>query len=288
MGLSYLLARLADTLTDSGSWSLEERLSHLERFENAILRSDPKWWKLSGSLGKFSDNDARLLAEGADLLVAYRELPSLQRDSAVEVLKTLIHGMKWDLKTFSGASVAAPIFGVKDFPAFDWYCFSIAGCVGRFWTQIFSLPTHLELLAVAYGKALQRINILRDVREDWQRGRVYLPQNLCDVFEFGKGEPWRHPRWREFCKSYIQETRELLLQGAFFCDSIPRGSIRLRFASMMPLLIGFKTLDALERAGSWEERIKISRRDVKRLGIVALTKALFGAGVTPWARKFLR
>ncbi|MDB5037220.1 MAG: Squalene/phytoene synthase [Bacteriovoracaceae bacterium] len=283
---TYLVARYADTLVDSGSWSSEERVSHLASWENAILLKNENLWKLKGSLGKFPEKDAAFLVEGTNILKFFNKLPGTQNQFGCEVVKTLIHGMKWDLSTFAAASKSNPTYGVKEPQAFDNYCYLIAGCVGRYWVEIFRLPQNLELLAVSYGKGLQRINILRDVKEDWMRGRVYLPKTLLDSFDLSEGEPWKKNRWNEFCKQYIQETKALLIYGAHFCDSIPKVSMRLRFASMMPLMIGFETLRKLEKARSWEEPTKISRREVKRLAMVAVLKVIFGRGITSWTRRF--
>jgi phytoene synthase len=57
------------------------------------------------------------------------------------------------------------------------YCRRVAGSIGRLCLAIFesSDPARAEPLAEALGVALQLTNILRDVREDLECGRVYLP-----------------------------------------------------------------------------------------------------------------
>ncbi len=58
------------------------------------------------------------------------------------------------------------------------YCYQVAGVVGLASIHIWGFEggEETEKLAVARGVALQLTNILRDLREDAQRGRVYLPQ----------------------------------------------------------------------------------------------------------------
>jgi len=170
---------------------------------------------------------------------------------ADELLKTLYSGMRWDLSTFSQSSGKQALWGCRDDSMFDWYCFTVAGCVGRFWARAFGLDSSLELLAVEYGKALQRINVIRDVREDWDRGRVYLPQSLLAVSSAGKA-PWEDSGWKSFCDAYMKKTRAMLQIGANFCDAIPFGSFRLRYASILPLAIGWKTLGLLEENEFWK------------------------------------
>jgi len=66
------------------------------------------------------------------------------------------------------------------------YCRDVAGSIGRLSLGVFnppalrSDPKPTEELADRLGLALQLTNILRDVREDLQGGRVYLPQATLD------------------------------------------------------------------------------------------------------------
>ena len=58
------------------------------------------------------------------------------------------------------------------------YCYQVAGVVGLASIHIWGFEggPETEQLAVARGVALQLTNILRDLREDAQRGRIYLPR----------------------------------------------------------------------------------------------------------------
>src|SRR5207244_4833123 len=60
------------------------------------------------------------------------------------------------------------------------YCARVAGAVGRACVAVYGAdePERAETL----GIALQLINIVRDVREDWELGRVYLPQDELSSF----------------------------------------------------------------------------------------------------------
>jgi phytoene synthase len=70
------------------------------------------------------------------------------------------------------------------------YCRAVAGTIGRLCLAIFSDGTASEAafgLADDLGVAMQLTNILRDVREDWGNGRIYLPAE--DFRRFGCGTP---------------------------------------------------------------------------------------------------
>jgi len=65
------------------------------------------------------------------------------------------------------------------------YCYRVAGTVGLICIEIFGCPDDRDF-AVALGIAFQITNILRDVKDDAQRGRIYLPQE--DLRRFGYTE----------------------------------------------------------------------------------------------------
>jgi phytoene synthase len=96
------------------------------------------------------------------------------------VLAELIEGVRMDL---AGTSY-------ESFDELVVYCRRVAGAIGRVCLAIFGLRTdarrqhaHAQVLADELGVALQLTNILRDVREDAQLGRVYLPAE--DLRRFG-------------------------------------------------------------------------------------------------------
>ncbi len=63
--------------------------------------------------------------------------------------------------------------------ALDRYCYLVASVVGLVTVRIFGVQgTAADVEAVRMGKAFQYTNILRDVREDMERGRVYLPLEM--------------------------------------------------------------------------------------------------------------
>lgn len=59
------------------------------------------------------------------------------------------------------------------------YCYRVASMVGLICTSVFGTRSHpeAERFAVDLGVALQIVNIMRDVREDAERGRVYFPKD---------------------------------------------------------------------------------------------------------------
>jgi phytoene synthase len=84
----------------------------------------------------------------------------------------------------SGAEMDLKIDRYATFDLLRHYCYCVAGTVGLCCVHVFGFrdPAALEL-APKLGIAFQLTNILRDVREDFAMGRVYLPQE--DLARFG-------------------------------------------------------------------------------------------------------
>jgi len=78
-----------------------------------------------------------------------------------------------------------------------YYCRCVAGSIGRLSLGIYgkTQPERQNKMADDLGVALQITNILRDVREDYLNGRVYLPREDLEKFgcpiEMGNPEPYR-------------------------------------------------------------------------------------------------
>ncbi|OYT71194.1 MAG: squalene synthase HpnD [Chloracidobacterium sp. CP2_5A] len=97
-----------------------------------------------------------------------RELKGVLRAFPIpqEHFLALIQGMEMDLTRRRYAS----------FAELDEYCYRVASVIGLMCIEIFSYRhAGARSYAIGLGKALQLINIVRDVKEDAARGRVYLP-----------------------------------------------------------------------------------------------------------------
>lgn len=65
------------------------------------------------------------------------------------------------------------------------YCWCVAGSVGAMMCHVLGVRRERALVHAAHlGMAMQLTNICRDVAEDWQRGRLYLPTELAPGLEY--------------------------------------------------------------------------------------------------------
>ena len=84
----------------------------------------------------------------------------------------VVDGMQMDAETV----IVAP-----DLATLDLYCDRVAAAVGRLSVRAFGDPSDAaDRVAHALGRALQLTNILRDIKEDADRGRVYLPREYLE------------------------------------------------------------------------------------------------------------
>ena len=101
-----------------------------------------------------------------------------------ELLQKLVQGTAMDLS--ERASGAGPEFQLQ-YESFDQlyeYCYHVASVVGLVCIRVFGYrDPHAEKLAEQTGVAFQLTNIIRDVKEDSELGRVYLPHE--DLKRFG-------------------------------------------------------------------------------------------------------
>jgi len=107
-----------------------------------------------------------------------------------------------------------------DFAELRGYCEKVAGAVGLACLPVYGSDDtrHAETL----GIALQLINIIRDVAEDRQLGRVYLPQDELTRFGVNRLEP--SPEFRELMAFQAQRARAHLAEGLELLSSLDRRS----------------------------------------------------------------
>jgi squalene synthase HpnD len=87
----------------------------------------------------------------------------------------VIDGMEMD---------AREAFRIADMDELTLYCDRVACAVGRLSNRVFGLrDERCDALAFALGQALQLTNILRDISEDAERGRLYLPADLLMAYD---------------------------------------------------------------------------------------------------------
>lgn len=97
------------------------------------------------------------------------------------------------------------------------YCYGVASTVGLMAMHIVGYEGHKAIpYAIKLGVALQLTNILRDVQEDWENGRLYLPLEELRMFNLSEEDIARGTidhRWRAFMRFQIRRARQLYAEA---------------------------------------------------------------------------
>ena len=307
IGLAYLLARTSDTIADTHLVPVERRLSALRQMRAAIVNLGtgrttlpPDFGTLAeaqaGPAGRGTSGERILLECAGAALDALRALGREDRQLVCEVLHTITLGQENDLARF-GSADRERIRSLATDSELEEYTYSVAGCVGEFWTRMCRAhlfpgepldDTVLLCDGVRFGKGLQLVNILRDMPGDLRQGRCYIPadklagSNLTarDLLEAKNMD-----RFRPLCDHYLEQAREHLAAGWRYVEAIPRNQVRVRLACAWPVLIGMKTLSLLSKGNVLDDsqRIRVDRSAIRKLIIVSLFRYPFSAA---WNRQF--
>lgn len=271
VSIMYLLARTTDTIADTAKSSGETLIKILADMDNIIQghkQSDPVALCaiLKTTLAPQQEHigEKNLLEQFHGVLELFWQLPEEQAIPVMKVLHTIIQGQTLDLKRFDCATqqedtltLTPELRALPNEETLLEYTYLVAGCVGEFWTELgYAIygeqysqanPEHMRQWGKHYGQALQLINIIRDVQEDAQRGRRYLP-------------PVESPqKERRLLAHYSHKAKEWLAEGMLYTAAL--NSYRLRFATGLPILIG---IDTLNKCATWKGigKAKITRKEV--------------------------
>jgi phytoene synthase len=127
------------------------------------------------ALQQWRDDIAAIYQGGSAALPVNRELqPVIQHFKLpFPLFDDLIKGVEMDLD----------ITRYETFAQLETYCYHVASVVGLLSIEVFGYTNPgCRDYAIFLGKALQLTNILRDVRNDAERGRLYLPLEECRRF----------------------------------------------------------------------------------------------------------
>ncbi len=158
-----------------------------------------------------------------------------------EYFYELIEGMQMDLDKNR----------YRNFQELYRYCYKVAGVIGLIMLKVFgSKENEAEKYAVDLGVAMQLTNILRDIKEDWEKGRIYLPQEEMQSYGVTEENIVRakiDDNFKRLMKFQIQRARGYYISSLKGLEFIP--SRRLRFVTLSMLKMYSAILDKIERGG---------------------------------------
>ncbi len=195
----YAFMRYADEIVDNpGVTSLDEQLGSLKAFEAETMAAVGGEPVANPVLRAFGDT-VRLCGIRPEVIAAFMD------------------SMKMDTR----------VFRYETFEDLEVYTYGSAAVVGLMMCRVVGVTDpRAEGPAEALGVAMQLSNFLRDIGEDWRRGRVYLPQEDLRRFgyaeqEFGRGVV--DERFEDLMRFEIRRARDLYAVADGGMRYIPRG-----------------------------------------------------------------
>lgn len=188
----YAFMRITDDLGDSDE-PFEQRSIALQQWRGSLLRVCDQ---------TAADMGGHPLFPALADVIRRTGLP-------LEYLTAVIDGVEMDLRPVEYAT----------FVELEKYCYHVAGAVGLACIHLWGYhDSRAPEAAIACGTALQLTNILRDVKEDAARGRVYLPREHLERFgltpeEVLRGLDLGDPRFRKLMSFETGLAREFYLRA---------------------------------------------------------------------------
>jgi squalene synthase HpnC len=208
--------------------------------------------------------------------------PAMALEGSAEILPALVDTMqrykmpaRYLHDLVSGAEMDLTM---RTYPTFDRlreYCYRVAGTVGLTCTHVFGFrdPRALDL-AEKLGLAFQLTNIIRDVREDYDGGRIYLPEEDLQRYAVSPEDLGRSEATlgiRELLRFEADRAWQFYEEGAALFSLIEpesRGALWLLVHTYSALLARMEALDFAVLRG----RVRLSRAEK----MIFMAKARFG------------
>ncbi|MDO4582927.1 MAG: phytoene/squalene synthase family protein [Planctomycetia bacterium] len=206
----YAFMRCADDLADS-DLPVETRREQLQDFRRDFLKSQTNG--SSSAFINFYQHVNGIFPAVTDAIARF-QIPAVYFDAVLE-------GVTSDLETYHYAT----------YEALEDYCYHVASAVGLICLPIWGIPaeevapeadTPIKRAAIACGKALQFTNILRDVREDWERGRIYLPLEEASYETMSRAVENQDFRFlRPRLERFLEKTKQFYQESTTLTAQIP-------------------------------------------------------------------
>jgi len=285
IALAYLLARTTDTIADTAQIATSVRMETLKLLSSGIqgTASREAVTELVASFVSLQENERerQLLASLRDCLAQLEGMEHVDRNDIRVVLEQITRGQMLDLERFGDPKEVRALGTAADL---DEYTYLVAGCVGEFWTRLcyrhvrqFASRTEDEMLALGkrYGMSLQLINVLRDAGSDLRAGRCYFPEHELSAVHLTPSQILHEPeRFQPVYRTWLDKAKASLVAGIEYSRAITNR--RVRAATVLPALIGARTLALLNAAGpaALQRTVKVARQEVRTMMLsLALTLA---------------
>jgi farnesyl-diphosphate farnesyltransferase len=173
--LFYLILRGLDTIEDDTSIPAATKTPLLRDFHNKL---EEDGWCFTGNRPEEKDRD--LLVQFKHVVTEFKKIKPAYRETIKDITDKMGNGMADYINNAEFNEV-----GVDKIADYDLYCHYVAGLVGEGLTRLFvesgyGNPALLQRpdLHESMGLFLQKTNIIRDVKEDFDDKRKFYPREI--------------------------------------------------------------------------------------------------------------
>lgn len=276
---AYLLCRIADTIEDEESLTLDQKRLFFREFMDVIDgRLPPEQFAraLHPLLSQRTTSAERELVRRTPAVIQFTlTFP----DNQQAIIKRCVASMCRGMLRFQ--ELRSPL-GLKDVFQLDLYCYHVAGVVGEMLTDLFCDHSpeiarnreKLFALAASFGQGLQMTNILKDLWDDRERGACWLPRDVFQRagFDMQDLQPGRcPPSFARGLKELIGIARGHLENALSYTLMIPRKEAGIRRFCLWAIGMAVLTLHKMHHRPNYasSQEVKISRRAVHSVTLVS-------------------
>ena len=243
----YAFCRLCDDAVDEPSLSMDEKLRRLAEIRQSLKDAST------------SVSTTPIFIALADTIARY-QIP-------FHLFEEVIKGVEMDLTTSR----------YNTFEELRTYCYRVASAVGLICVEIYGYQEpKVREYAVDLGLAMQTTNIIRDVREDLEQGRIYLPLDEMKRFGYSEEELKAgvvNESFRSFMAFQTDRARGYFRSGL---QLIPYLSLRSRASPAVLAALYQRILSRIEASGFnvFDSRVSLSGREKYLLTVWTWLKSL--------------
>jgi squalene synthase HpnC len=191
----YQFARQADDIADEGNFTNEERLSKLNAYHDELIKS---------TKGEFLNSFWFLLNDTIT-----------SKNLSIKNFENLLIAFKQDLVKKK----------YENFEELLGYCKNSANPVGRIILELYNIKDEeAKIFSDKICTALQLTNFYQDVKIDYQKGRIYIPQEDMQKFSVTENEiknKIHNQNFIDLMKFEIYRTKNLFIEGRKLLSFLP-------------------------------------------------------------------
>lgn len=173
IALFYIVLRGLDTIEDDMTIPLDKKTALLRNFHNTMEQDG---WQFHES----QEKDREVLEKFDNVITELKLLKKPYYDVIKDITIKMANGMADYAEDTEKIKS-----GMQTIDEYELYCHYVAGLVGEGLTRLFVASEYANpklaerpSLTESMGQFLQKTNIIRDIREDWEDGRRWYPKEI--------------------------------------------------------------------------------------------------------------